>query len=443
MSEATRRSAIIHGVKIFVFIASVAFIAFIAGGVSAKLKIASVGDMMQRIAMAVVYLKGGESQQYVRDNIWEPTSRTASPDQTVYLHDTEFAGEGFNLVVSSAAQEAVLVAMDGKTVHRWARDYLDIWRDTPVGKENEWIENIYWRRARLLDDGNILVVFETSSRTPYGLGMVKLDKDSNVIWRLAENLHHDVSVDSAGNIYALGQRINEKGYKDYAKLKPPFIDDSVVFVSPDGKKLKEIFIAEAFLKSEFAPVLDTMPANLVGDPIHANTIEYIDEETATKFAFAKAGDLLISLREMNVIAVLDPVAEKIVWSAVGPWRAQHDPAMLKNGNIVLYDNTGIMEATGRSRVLEFNPVTGAVDWSFDGTKEEPLYSPVFGTKQRLANGNTLITDSRSGRVVEVTPDGVVVWDYRTPHRKTVDGQQYVMPIFDTVRVDPAAAAFLK
>jgi len=31
---------------------------------------------------------------------------------------------------------------------------------------------------------------------------------------------------------------------------------------------------------------------------------------------------------------------------------------------------------------------------------------------RLANGNTLITDSKNGRVIEVTPEGDVVWEFR-------------------------------
>jgi hypothetical protein len=117
--------------------------------------------------------------------------------------------------------------------------------------------------------------------------------------------------------------------------------------------------------------------------------------------------------------------------------------MLKNGNILIFDNQGVMELKGRSRVIEFNPTTGAIDWSFDGTKDEPLISMFFGSQQRLANGNTLIVDTRSGRAVEVTPKGQVAWDYRTPHRKTVEGRQYVMPLFDVVRIDPKAAIFLK
>jgi hypothetical protein len=42
--------------------------------------------------------------------------------------------------------------------------------------------------------------------------------------------------------------------------------------------------------------------------------------------------------------------------------------------------------------------------------------------QRLANGNTLITDGPHGRAFEVTPDRRVVWDYVNPYFRR-DGQR--------------------
>lgn len=41
------------------------------------------------------------------------------------------------------------------------------------------------------------------------------------------------------------------------------------------------------------------------------------------------------------------------------------------------------------------------------------------------------------RAIELTPKGEVASDYRSPQRKTVEGRQYVMPLFDVVRIDPA------
>ncbi len=443
MPNAQHGSGFVEGLKVLVLVVLVGGITFFAGGVTTHLNVGPFTDMMQRTSMAVLYLYGSNTESGTVDSFWTATDKTAAPERPVYLHDPKLAGKGLNLVVSAARQEALLLTMDGETVHRWALRYDEIWGADAVDGNPAWLDNIYWRRVRLLADGALLVIFETPSRTPYGLGMVKLDKDSNIVWKVSENLHHDTSIGPGDEIYTLGQRINEQGYPGYARLKPPFIDDSVVVLSPGGEKLKEIFIVEAFLKSDYAAALDTMPSSLVGDALHANAVDYIDKATAKKFPFAKPGDLLISMREMSTIAVLDPVTETIVWARSGPWRQQHEPVMLKNGNILLFDNQGVMETTGRTRIVEFNPATGSIDWSFDGTVAEPLVSLFFGSQQRLANGNTLIVETRNGRAVEVTPGGQIAWDYRTPHRKTVDGQQFVMPLFDVVRVDPADAAFLK
>jgi len=48
----------------------------------------------------------------------------------------------------------------------------------------------------------------------------------------------------------------------------------------------------------------------------------------------------------------------------------------------------------------------------------------MGSAQRLANGNTLVTDSPSGRLFEVTAEGYLCWEYVVPyfggHRESED-----------------------
>ncbi len=82
-----------------------------------------------------------------------------------------------------------------------------------------------------------------------------------------------------------------------------------------------------------------------------------------------------------------------------------------NGHILVFDN-GIERQS--SRVLEVDPKTGRVVWKYpDGTGAE-FYCPTRGLAQRLANGNTLITNSQAGEALEVTPAGTMVWQYFAP-----------------------------
>jgi len=96
--------------------------------------------------------------------------------------------------------------------------------------------------------------------------------------------------------------------------------------------------------------------------------------------------------------------------------------MLTNGNILVFDNRGnISGATGITRILEFNPNTHEIIWEYSGTEDAPLSNRIRGAQQRLPNGNTLITSSNQARLVEVTPDKEIVWDYRNTTRAGEDG----------------------
>jgi outer membrane protein assembly factor BamB len=144
-----------------------------------------------------------------------------------------------------------------------------------------------------------------------------------------------------------------------------------------------------------------------------------------------------------MLVVLDPEANSIVWALRGSWRQQHDVKMLPNGHILLFDNQGALMSTGRSRVLEVLPTTGAIVWSFRGTDEDPLDSEIRGGAQRLIGGNTLISESAAGRILEVTPDGTVVWEYVNPLVAVENGHKLIASLGLTVtRYDPSYVSFI-
>jgi hypothetical protein len=43
-----------------------------------------------------------------------------------------------------------------------------------------------------------------------------------------------------------------------------------------------------------------------------------------------------------------------------------------------------------------------------------LYSSFMSSAQRLLNGNTLITEGGTGRLIEVNTDGKIVWEFVSP-----------------------------
>jgi hypothetical protein len=73
----------------------------------------------------------------------------------------------------------------------------------------------------------------------------------------------------------------------------------------------------------------------------------------------------------------------------GPFLRQHDPDFLPNGHILLFDNRkgGPGREFGFSRILEIDPATRRVVWSYVGSGQEPFYTDARGKQQPLPNGN--------------------------------------------------------
>ena len=426
------------------FLTALAFLGVVAGGLVVLRDLQPLATVLKQTNLLVSALYFDFVVDAPDDRRWWPVDRPLPADGvSIVTYDKSLTQDGINLVMAAEASTAQLVAMDGRILHRWHLPFLEAW-PVPAHVPNFRRDSaFYWRRVHLFANGDLLAIYESADHTPYGLGLVKVDKDSNLIWKLPEHTHHDITVGEDGYIYALSSEIDQKGYEQIRGMSAPFLKDSVIRVSPDGKVVGRWHIIDAFLNSPYAPMLYRMDlGNSRGDLTHANALQYIDEDTASKFPFAKAGQLLISLREMDTIAILDPETGSIMWAMAGMWRRQHEPQFLGNGNMLIFDNQGHMGEGGISRVLEFDPVTGVAEWIYAGTKDQPLETTAFGTQQRLSNGNTLITDSHNGRAIEVTPGKKIVWEYRHPVRKVVDGQQFVTITFDVRRLDPDTLTFL-
>ena len=64
----------------------------------------------------------------------------------------------------------------------------------------------------------------------------------------------------------------------------------------------------------------------------------------------------------------------------------------------------------RSPGLPYEPTQP--EWTF--TSPNDFYSPIFGSLQRLPNGNTLFSHGKLGIIWEITPAGRTVWKYISP-----------------------------
>jgi len=271
--------------------------------------------------------------------------------------------------------------------------------------------------------------------------MAKLDRDSNLIWKNLDHFHHDFDIGPDGRIYGLTHAFRKQAPKGVDHLGLPILEDFLAVVSPDGRTLKKIPLIDAINRSDFRRLLWLVPYYSLGDPLHANGVDFLDEAAAARLARkvpqAAAGQVLLSFRELagGTIMLLDVQTEKIVWAMRGPWMSQHDPDILPDGDILLFDNRGHFGPDGESRVVEVDPGNGRIVWQYAGDAGHFFQSMIRGDQVRLPNGDTLITESDGGRLLEVTPADQIVWEFINPVRGGKQDQR--IPILNWAeRIDP-------
>jgi hypothetical protein len=335
---------------------------------------------------------------------------------TVYV--PELAYPGVNLYTSGHAEIAYLIDMEGNVLHQWEYSFGTAFPD--YRKNTGLPEPDHWRRVQLLSGGELLAIYD-------GVGMIKLDRNSNLLWKSDRGFHHDVFVDDKGTIYALTREARVIPRIDEFE---PVLEDFIAVIAPDGTMIRRVSLLEAFERSSYASLL--RKAHPYGDIFHTNTIEVLDGRHADRSSVFAAGNVLISVRELDVIAIVDLSEEVVIWALTGQWAAQHQPTLLANGNILLFDNKG---HHGLSKVIEIDPLTQEIVWAYEGTEENGFSSSSLGSNQRLPNGNTLITESNGGRAFEVTPDGEVVWEFYNPARAG-EHNELIGALYEVVRLEP-------
>ncbi|MBM4311489.1 MAG: hypothetical protein FJ119_11170 [Deltaproteobacteria bacterium] len=357
------------------------------------------------------------------ESIGYVTGSTAAPEaMNVTVHDDTSAYSGLNLYTSGHAPEAILMDMQGTVLHTWQYAFNKAWPDRQIPGETTGHQ--YWRRIHLFENGDLLAIFE-------GLGLIKIDKDSNLLWKYPAGAHHDLFVAEDGTIYVLIREISMYNGK-------PILEDFVALLNPDGVEIKRVSIVKCIENSLFAPLLANNSTE--GDFLHTNTIEVLDGRLASRSPAFRQGNVLVSFLYYNTIGVLDIEAEKMVWALSGMWRFQHQPTIMPNGNMLIFDNLGLGE---RSRVLELDPFTQQVYWEYSGTDHQPLYSENCASCAVLPNGNILISETTRGRALEVTPDKRVVWEFISPWRTGKDNE-LIASLLEMIRL-PAdfASAWLE
>jgi len=322
-------------------------------------------------------------------------------------YDRERAFRGLNLMVSTDGRGAVLFDMEGKVVHRWnAPSFASVFHTVEIDA-NGCLGAAY---GFAFANG-----FDLDSRSlPKSKGLLILDWQSSVIWRRSGSYSHEVTFLDDGSLLAIRDHFR---VEDIDGTPSVLNDDVIEHISSTDRVLQSISTYDTFTTGIDRAALQAARGNQerdewgVADVIHANAVVALDRDIP---GLGAAGSWLISMRKLDLVAVIDPKTRERTWEfGPGVLGRQHQPGITPEGTVVIFDNLGL---DGASRVVEVDPRTKQIIWQYPREKDEAFYSELRGGAQRLPNGNTLVVISDRGRAVEVTKDGQVVWEYLTPIR---------------------------
>ena len=316
------------------------------------------------------------------------------------------AYRGYTLITNVSGHDSRLIDMEGRVCHVWHSDegigyaYLLpnghlLLRTGPAAEEVSFLSR---PERELLPIGG---------RTVAG-AILELDWDSNVVWEYRYPLlHHDFERLPNGNTLVLTWEMmpddltrQVKGGHESGHGGDGMLGDTVREVTPEGEVVYE------WNSWEYLDVEEDRICFLEGraEWTHQNTLNVTPQ-----------GDLVISFRQTDTVGIVDRASGKFRWKwGRGDISHQHNPTMLPNGRVLIFDNGPHKSGFTHSRVIEVDPETNEIAWEYRGDPPISFYSYHISGSERQPNGNTLICEGAPGRIFEVTPGKQIVWEYINP-----------------------------
>jgi hypothetical protein len=354
------------------------------------------------------------------------------------------AAGGYTLIAPFGGSTTWLVDPLGRVVHRW---------------ESSWGVGL---SAYLLDDGTLVRGIAMppgplAGNIGLGGGIEALSWDGEQLWEYAYNdetifRHHDIEPMPGGTVLLVAYEARTRAEAIAAGRDPALLvgdalwPDHLVEIDPkDGAIVWEWHVWD-HLVQDFDPaapgygdpasnpekldinaVLFDIPASDGPDWNHMNSVSYDPVRDEITMTVLMQSEVWVIPRQGDGDFVWRWGNDR-AWGGEGSvLQGPHDghrigAGLPGAGNLLVFNNSAGEE---RSAVLEIAPRMDGEDYARDGASwsgadvvwsyEAPDFHSRFASaSQRVPGGNTVITESATGRVFEVTPGGETVWEYINP-----------------------------
>ncbi len=327
--------------------------------------------------------------------------------------------------------QARLIKRNGEVVKKWSLDYFEHFPDRaerPCNDLNSPLE-IDMHGGLLTPKGELVFNYEYC-------GTVKLDQCGNVMWTLNKLTHHSLVEAEKGGYWIMGR--DKWAAKDAPNKFPPFTtaatddilrEDTILRVAEDGTIIDEFSLVELMYNSGMEAILTAdglvFSAKRIQrlELVHSNQATELKSDIAASFApLFSAGDLAISIRELNLVFVIDPDTKAVKWHQTGPWLRQHDAEFRPDGRLSIFNNNTYRTAYPHNNqtdlttdfttnIIVVDPKTGETEVVFGEKPGQEMLSVIRGQHELLEDDGILIVEFDAGRVLQVNAAREIVWEY--------------------------------
>lgn len=327
----------------------------------------------------------------------------------------------FAFVVGRRGETYGAVLVDRRTnevVHEWSNPFSRAYADQPdwpfVGAHPDLAYR--WHGVALFENGDVLHTYELWD-PDFAAGLARIDRDSNLLWSLPLKGHHAIWGNPDGSAWVLTTQIMPEAEGAGPVPGGKMLRDQVVLVSRDGEVLARHDLQSALIDSGMGHLLAAQGRDEVAVPdpydvLHTNDVEVVGPDFARHHLRIEAGDLALSLRNLDAVIFLRPASGRVVDVITGPFLRQHDPDLLPSGRIAIFDNRGFDTANELGRIMEYDPLTRQIQWSWAGEDGQGLDHLYMGKIDATADGRIMVADVYAGRAVEIDPaSGEILWQW--------------------------------
>ena len=279
-----------------------------------------------------------------------------------------------------------LVDLSSKSVVKeWTPDHEAIFDRFPGTVGKGYIDSNYPMSVVLDEDDSAVFIYT-------GGPLVKIDRNSEVVWAVGRHFHHSLERDADGHFWSPLRLDESPNIQEFSVW-----DDALARISPDGEIVYTKSVFDILVENGYEWVLAS--AGLQEDAVHLNDIQPVLRDGSHWMK----GDVFVSIRTPSAVFQYRPATNEVLWLRVGPWLKQHDVDILDDSRISIFGNDAtfpMFDRTGASAwSLKDNSNLYVVDLATDSVSTP--YSEVFASANIFTK-----TEGRS----EIQPDGTLFID---------------------------------